>query len=183
MTAPAYHPSSMAAHKLYVVKGDRNNIVDDVITLDPAQTAATAVAGRVMSLNSSYNLVAGLFAATSMPYFAVSGLDANNYPDTLRTVGMPNYNQVPFGVITYKASVELCTTEFVTGSTYNPGDKLTCYQAGSTTVTNDGLILPWATNNAIVGYVSARGRQAGPEGYPVLFFYPTFTVGSVLANA
>lgn len=94
-------PASMSVHKLDVRQGDRNSIpyYNGVIEGGlSAALAAAIVTGRVMSLNSAGRLVPGILAAVGAnggetPFYAVSGMDSNNYPDTDRSTykGMPGY--------------------------------------------------------------------------------------------
>ncbi len=99
--------SSMGAHKLDVRYGDRNTIPYYNGILNPALFAdalafAAITAGSVYSLTTAGFLVPGLVNASTpstvggvIPYFGWSGLDVNNYPDSLRTRGMPNFGNTP----------------------------------------------------------------------------------------
>ncbi len=176
----------MGLHKLEVLKGDRNTIVDETGILDAgdADVVAAAFAGRVMTHTAGGLLTPGL-AAHKMPFFAWSGTDLNNSPDVTRDRGMPYAGEPRFGVISWKAAVELSTTE-CDDDTYAIGDALTALSvpASATTPTEAGLIgkTKMATD-VIVGYVSPRGLYTGPDGYPTLAFYPHWVDGTTVNNA
>lgn len=174
----------MGAHKLEVLKGDRNSIVDETgILAATANANGAVVAGRVMTHDGSGNLVPGL-ALSKMPFFAWSGLDANNYPDVQRDRGMPYNGAARFGVIAWKAAVELSTTEFDSSLTYNIGDPLTALSTAATDLSTAGRLRTLnASTDVVVGYVSPRGKYTGPDGYATLAFYPTYVKGTTLATA
>lgn len=160
--------SSMGGHQLDVRYGDRNTlpwfngILLSTLLSDDAIVASIA-AGRVMSLTTGGFLVPGVLASTGstggeMPYFAYSGLDINNYPDSDRANGMPGYYTRPtdgigtpgspgfwgipasaglvgpFATIQWKMAGELSTTEYdqTTGATYVVGAPLTAVSAAAT---------------------------------------------------
>lgn len=173
--------TSMGAHKLEVLKGSRNDIVDYTGVLDTtAASVAAAIAGRVMSLTAGGLLVSGL-AVAKIPYFAWSGTDSNNAPDVTRDRGMPYSGQVRFGTISAFAAVELSTTEFVAG-TYTPGDPLTALSTTATTQADRGLLkVATVATDPIVGYVSATGKYTSPDGYSTLAFYPKYVPGTTIS--
>ncbi len=146
--------TSMGAHRLDVRYGDRNSlvyyngIISTTVLADNGATGSynAVVAGRVMSLTTGQVLVPGLLVTagttgSNMPFFAWSGLDANNYPDTLRTRGMPAYSNLPaggntfagipaltagtssgpFATVSWRSAVEFSTTEFDSTLTYTVG--------------------------------------------------------------
>ncbi len=176
-------PTSMGAHKLEVLKGDRNSIVDETGILDVhANDDLAVIAGRVMSHTSGGLLVPGL-AAHKMPFYAWSGLDSNNSPDVQRDRGMPYAGAARFGVIAWKAAVELSTTEFKSG-TYSIGDALSAMSVVATDPAHAGLLTAAnGTTDVIVGYVSPRGKYTGPDGYSTLAFYPAFVDGTTVPLA
>ncbi len=179
-------PTSMGAHKLEVLKGDRNSILDDTIILKDDQGVDTGmVAGRVCSIVSG-KLVAGL-TLHALAYFAWSGLDSNNAPDVTRDRGMPYSGQVRFGVISGKAACELSSTEVGEGldeTDYTPGTLLTGLIAGATDATLSGLIVPvQAGTDQVVGIVSSRSWYMGPDGYATVAFYPHHVDGSTTLDS
>ncbi len=177
-------PTSMGAHKLELVKGDRNSIVDYVGILDATEgtLAKGAIAGRVFSVLSG-KLVPGLAAATSVPYYSWSGLDSGNLPDVTRDRGMPYNAVVRWLVWGYKTAGEMSTTEFAT-DTYVEGEPLTAVKDDATDQAQRGIIRHQnAVTDTVVGYVSPRGVVTSPDGYSTLYFYPDFVVGSTQANS
>lgn len=162
--------SSMGSHKLDVRYGDRNTlpyyngILLSTLLTDAAVLSAIC-AGRAYSVTNGKFLVPGILATVGaaggpQPYFGVSGLDSNNYPDSSRTAGMPGYYDKPaagigapgspgwpgipvsaglvggFATIQHIAAAELSTTEFDTSTTpasiYLPGTALTAVSASAT---------------------------------------------------
>jgi hypothetical protein len=89
----------MGANLLDVRYGDRNTlpyyngIVDPTVVANPSAVAAVK-AGTVMSLTSGGFLTPGV-SVGSIPFFAVSGYDLNNYPDVQRDAGMPTNADLP----------------------------------------------------------------------------------------
>jgi hypothetical protein len=163
----------MGAHLLDVRYGDRytipyyNGILASGILADATWKSA-CTAGSVYSLTTGGFLVPGLDTSESanggtMPFYGLSGLDSNNYPDSERSRGMPGYGMVPatgdtvpnysygvwgipsnagnavqgaFATIRHNAAVELATTEFDTtaaGSAYVPGQALTVVKVNTGT--------------------------------------------------
>ena len=174
--------SSMGANRLQVRRGDINNlpyfngILNPAIMADPLWISAVK-AGRVYSVTTGGFLVPGILAAAGaagapQPYFGVSGLDSNNFPDTQRTryngnaedrgmggylnktqnVGSaPGFYGIPtqstevmggFATIAWNAAAELSTTGFVTGSSYPVGTALSAVSASAAVVANRGLLRP-----------------------------------------
>lgn len=162
--------TSMGQHKLDVRYGDRNTLPYYNgrllgTLLSDADVVAAICAGRCMSVTTAKFLVPGVIAVAgatggSQPYYAWSGLDANNYPDTYRTNGMPGFLDKPatgigapgspgwpgiplsatlaggFATIQHFAAGEFSTTEFDQTSSpatiYLPGTPLTCIAADAT---------------------------------------------------
>ncbi len=95
--------SSMGNFKLDVRFGDRNSLPYYVGTLDRALLARADVgsimhAGKVVTLrDSNRGITPGITSDTAvpMPYYALSGMDINNYPDVQRNRGMPGYLNLP----------------------------------------------------------------------------------------
>lgn len=92
--------SSMGQFKLDVRYGDRNTLpyyngVLDSGLLGRTGVATEATAGKVYTLATNGALTVGLTSQGQVPYFGWSGLDANNYPDSLRNRGMPSYLDKP----------------------------------------------------------------------------------------
>jgi len=90
----------MGRHKLDVRYGDRNTLpyyngVLDIAVINRADRALAATAGKVMSLTTAGRLTPGLSSQGAVPYFSISGLDANNFPDVQRDRGMPGYLDKP----------------------------------------------------------------------------------------
>jgi hypothetical protein len=182
----------MGTHKLYIRKGNRTDWVDYTGTLDSTAPAAQVVAGRVMTLSTG-KLVPGMQAAAAgLPFFALSGLDANNYPDVTRSRGMPRSGAVQFATVTPFAAVELVTTEFAEAATYAVGAPLT---ASRTTATHRGVICLQGTTSTsaaayfngtftsaatdpIIGYVAPAGKFVDADGNNVLAFYPAYVAGT-----
>ncbi len=179
-------PTSMGAHKLEVLKGDRNSILDDTIILDDGESADTGViAGRVCSIVGG-KLVGGL-TLHGLAYFAWSGLDSNNAPDVTRDRGMPYSGQVRFGVICGLAACELSSTEVDPGlddSDFVPGAVLTAVKAGAVDATKSGLLtLVQAGTDQVCGIVSSRGFYTSPDGYDTVAFYPHHVDGSTVIDS
>jgi len=191
--------SSMGTHKLYTRKGDRTNWVDYSGTLDATaySAAVNVVAGRVFSLTSGGKLEPGLPVAKT-PFFALSGLDANNYPDVKRDRGMPRAGAVQFATISAFAAVEMVTTEIAPDVTYTVGAALTAVTnaAGATKDLYRGLIIPRTNGNVVsatlgtfvsaltdpvVGFVAPAGLFTDVDGNKVLAFYPAYIPGSTAA--
>lgn len=137
--------SSMGKFKLDVRYGDRNALpyyngalASDLLGRTGIATEATA--GKVYTRQTNGALTVGLTDEGTVPYFGVSGMDANNYPDTQRDRGMPAYLNLPtdgigapgspgwpnialravtdnpaggFATIQHFAAAELSTTAFV----------------------------------------------------------------------
>ena len=184
--------TSMGSHLLDVRYGDKftipyyNGILISSI-LSTTTWLSSVTAGSVYSLTSGGFLVPGLskvgaLATTSyqggtfggpLPFFGVSGLDANNYPDVQRSRGMPGFGTVPkttdtvpnysygvwgiptnagnpvvgaFATIRHNAAAELATTEFDTTQTYFPGQALSC--VGANQGTADGTTANGITTSA-----------------------------------
>jgi hypothetical protein len=159
--------SSMGAHQLDVRYGDRNTLpyyngILNSALLSDADVVAAICAGTVMSLTTGGLLVPGILATAAadggvQPFYAWSGLDANNYPDVRRTAGMPGFLDKPvpapggypagtngfpfhgvplsaglvggFATIAHTFAGELSTTEFNTAVAYPVGAALTCVAA------------------------------------------------------
>ena len=177
-------PTSMGSHILGILKGKRDDLVDYTGILNATANANGAVvAGRVMTLDGSGLLVPGLALGT-LPFYAWSGLDANNAPDVLRTRGMPYSGAVPFGTYSYKCAAELTTTEFDSTLSYPPGTALTALSTAATTLANAGMLRPVAAStDVVVGYVSPAGKFTGVDGYPTLAFYPDYVKGTTVLAA
>ncbi len=182
--------TSMGQHKLDVRYGDRNTLpyyngrLLGSLLSDSAIVAAIC-AGRCMSVTTAKFLVPGVIAiadatAGSIPYFAWSGLDANNYPDSYRTAGMPGFLDKPstgigapgspgwpgiplsdvlaggFATIQHFAAAELSTTEFDQTGTpatdYVPGVPLTCVSAAATSTDKPyrGLLRPQENTTDVI---------------------------------
>jgi hypothetical protein len=172
----------MGSHKLDLVKGSRNDIVDYVGILDATATLANgAITGRVCSLNSSGLLVPGLVAVTSLPFWLWAGTDANSSPDTERDRGMPYAGSSRATTWTFKVAGEMSTTEFVAG-VYTPGTALSAIQNAATTPAKQGLMQAAISTDTIVGYVSPRGVAVSADGYSTLYFYPAFVKGTTIPN-
>lgn len=172
--------TSMGAHKLEVIKGDRNSIVDHTgILSSNALAIAAAVAGRVMTLTSGGVLEPGL-ALGRQPLFAWSGTDINNAPDVTRDRGMPYAGAPRFGCIVWKAAVELGTTEFVADVGLVPGAALTALANNATAAADRGKLRLAVAGDVIVGYVSPTGTYTSPDGYATLAFYPHFVDGTTI---
>jgi hypothetical protein len=174
----------MGTHKLYIRKGDRTSWVDYTGTLDSAANANGAViAGRVMTLTAGLKLTPGL-ALAKVPYFALSGLDASNFPDVARTKGMPRSGAVQFATVSAFAAVELVSTAFVSGDTFTPGLPLTALSTAATTLANAGLIGTQAAGTQpVVGYVAPAGKYTDADGIDVVAFYPAYVPGTTLRVA
>jgi hypothetical protein len=174
----------MGAHKLEVLKGDRNSIVDETGILDShANDNLAVVAGRVMTHTAGGLLTPGL-ATAKLPFYAWSGLDLNNSPDVDRTRGMPYAGAARFGVIASKAAVELSTTEFDSADSYVIGAPLTALSTAATALADAGKLCNVnASTDVVVGYVSPRGKYTGPDGYATLAFYPAYVAGSTVPVA
>jgi hypothetical protein len=182
--------SSMGTHKLYIRKGSRTDWVDYTGTLDSTVPTAQVVAGRVFTITAG-KLVPGL--QTAQPgLFALSGLDANNYPDVTRSRGMPRSGAVQFATVTPFAAIELVSTEFAETATYAVGAPLT---ASRTTAAHRGIICLHGTTSTsgagvfngtftsaatdpIIGYVAPAGKYTDADGNQVLAFYPAYVIGS-----
>lgn len=179
-------PSSMGSHLLGILKGKRDDLVDYTgILAATANANGAVVAGRVMTLNSSQLLIPGL-ALGKLPFYAWSGLDANNAPDVLRTRGMPYSGAVPFGTYSYKCAAELTTTEIdpAQASAYLPGVALTALSTAATTLANAGWLVPVAAStDVVVGYVSPAGLFTSADGYATLGFYPDYVKGTTVLAA
>jgi hypothetical protein len=173
----------MGAHKLEVLKGDRNSIVDHtgILDSDPLAVAA-AVAGRVMSITSGGKLEPGLDVGRT-PLYAWSGTDLNNYPDVTRDRGMPYAGEPRFGCISWKAAAELSSTEFVDDAGLVPDAPLTCLSNAATADADRGKLCLAGATDVIVGYVSPRGKYTGPDGYATLAFYPAYVAGTTVPVA
>lgn len=208
--------SSMGSAKLDVRYGDRFTLPYYNGTLISTATPATARAGRVVSITSNGFVAVGLVngasattAAGVMPLYALSGLDANNYPDVQRDRGMPGYGDKamgpgdgsavlgngfygipvnaagtvtgPIAAIRHNAAAELATTEFDTALSYAVGAPLTCVREGAA---NAGRIRTvTAGTDHIIGYVAPAAAFWGPEGYRMLAFTPAFVLGSTAPAA
>lgn len=186
--------SSMGTNKLYIRKGDRNTWVDYTGTLDSTAATAQVVAGRVFSLTAGGKLEPGI-AVARIPYFAMSGLDANNAPDVLRTKGMPRSGQVQFATLSPFAAVEAVTTSFIPESTYTPGLALTASSNATTTrgviglqvaaqasATFGGLTFTSLATSPVVGYVAPAGKFTDVDGNVALAFYPAYVAGTTVAT-
>ena len=209
----------MGAHQLDVRYGDRNTLpyyngILNSALLSDADVVAAICAGTVMSLTTGGLLVPGILATAGatggvQPFYAWSGLDANNYPDVRRTAGMPGFLDKPvpapggypsgtngfpfhgvpvsagltgaFATIAHTFAGELSTTEFDTTASYAVGAALTCVAADSVSKTIRGKIRPLnAATDTIVGYVAPAGKFLNPQGYTVLAFYPAFVLGTTV---
>jgi hypothetical protein len=179
-------PTSMGLHKLEVAKGDRNSVVDWTATLDQTDpvSVAASMAGRVMTLNSSGNFVAGV-AIGKMPFYAWSGTDINNYPDVERDRGMANAGTPQFVCISWRSPNELTTTEIDPAggiaAALLPGVALTAKAITCATPSQRGMFTTQkAGTDLLVGYVGPRGVYTGPDGYSTLSFYPAYVPGSTV---
>lgn len=211
--------SSMGAAKLDVRYGDRFTLpyYNGMLSSTAISSNSTACrAGRVYSLTTGGYLVPGLINsattdanAGSMPFFGMTGLDANNYPDTQRDAGMPSFGSSPasgtdmfdrfngfnglpavgnyagpFATIRHNAAVELVTTEFDTSLSYAVGAPLTALRYNATTASQAGRIRTVsAGTDHIIGYVAPAGKFTGPEGYSMLAFTPAYVIGSTAPAA
>jgi len=134
----------MGAAKLDVRYGDRSTLPYFNGTLLSTAEVASCRAGRVYSLTTGGFLVPGILAVAGatggqIPFFGLSGLDANNYPDVQRDRGMPGYSDLGF---TATATVTAAGNT-ITGSTivypgwYSdgvaPAVTITCVGGGSAT--------------------------------------------------
>jgi len=93
--------SSMGAAKLDVRYGDRSALPYYNGALLGTAEVSSCRAGRVYSLTTGGFLVPGLVATNGatggqMPFFGLSGLDSNNYPDVQRDRGMPGNSDLGF---------------------------------------------------------------------------------------
>lgn len=211
--------SSMGAHKLDVRYGDRNTLpyyngILNSALLSDADVVTAICAGSVYSITTGGLLVPGILATAgatggTIPFYGVSGLDANNYPDVQRSAGMPGFLDKPvpapggypsgtngfpfhgvptsaglvgaFATIAHTFSGELSTTEFDATASYPIGAPLTAVAADSVSKTIRGKIRPLdAATDTIVGYVAPAGKFLGPEGYNTLAFYPAFVQGTTV---
>jgi hypothetical protein len=210
--------TSMGANKLDVRYGDRNTLpyyngIPAVTTAggagltDAAVTSAGAAnvytAGKVYSVTSAGFLVPGIIATSTVngspiPFYSLSGLDINNYPDVQRDRGMPAildkatdaFYGIPtstvgvgvFATIRHNAAVELSTTAFKTSDSYAAGDALTAVSAIAATAADRGKLKKVAAGtDVIVGYVAPAGKYTGPEGYSTLAFTPAFVAGTTVS--
>lgn len=209
--------SSMGANLLDIRFGDRftipyyNGILNSAI-LANATWSSTVTAGSVYSLTNGGFLVPGIQTAVGanggpMPFYGLSGLDANNYPDVQRDRGMPGFGMVPatgdtvpnysygvwgiptnagnavvgaFATIRHNAAVELATTAFDTAIAYVAGDALTACQGntGTASAFHGKLRKTAAATDIVVGYVAPAGKYVAPSGYSMLAFTPAWVVPS-----
>ena len=99
--------SSMGQFKLDVRQGDRNTLpyyngALDSALLGRTGVATEATAGKVYTLTTAGALTVGISSQGAIPYFGWSGMDVNNYADTMRTRGMPGYLDKPADVGAYE---------------------------------------------------------------------------------
>lgn len=93
--------TSMGKHKLDIRYGDRNsapyyNGVLLPTLLSDEDIVAAITAGSVYSLTTAGYLVPGILETAGTgggesPFYGISGLDENNYPDVKRDPGMPGF--------------------------------------------------------------------------------------------
>lgn len=178
-------PTSMGLHKLELSKGNRNDIVDWSAPLDQTDplSVAAAYAGRVMTLNSSGNFIAGVVIG-AMPFYAWSGTDINNYPDVERDRGMANAGTPAFVCWSWRAAAAMTTTEIAPDIIASPpaiGTALTAKATTCSTASQRGMFtLTKAGSNLVVAYVGPRGLYVGPDGYNTLEFYPAYVPGTTV---
>lgn len=172
----------MGTHKLYIRKGDRNAWVDYTGTLDTAANAADVVAGRVFTLTGGGKLTPGIVTAAT-PFYALSGLDANNYPDVTRSRGMPRSGAVQFATLSAFAAVEAVSTEFVSGDTFTVGLPLTALATTAAAGSRGLLGVVTVATQPIVGYVAPAGKYTDVDGNAVVAFYPAYVAGSTVRTA
>jgi hypothetical protein len=216
---------SMGAHQLDVRYGNwstlpfYNGILSYAyLTTANVVTATAAVActaGKVYSLTTGGLLVPGILATAGanggpIPFFGLSGLDANNYPDVQRDRGMPSFGTKPnpapgggggtgfpfhgvplstgpvgsFATIRHNAAAELSTTEFDSAAAYVVGAPLTAVAASTastTAISQSGkLVNVGAATDVIIGYVAPAGKFTNPQGVACLAFTPAFVAGTTV---
>lgn len=164
--------TSMGANLLYATKGDSNLIaIDHTAGYDNTAygtDTASFTAGRGMVLSSG-KWIAGIAAATDIPYFAYSGLDANNSPDALRTRGMPYANNGQFVCWSVFNTLRIATTALDTAATFTAGAKVTISK-NTSSAGKKGLVTTLVTpaSDVVVGFVAPAGKYVGAHGYSVV---------------
>ena len=183
-------PAQMFTNELNGVKGffpGQAWVVDKALPLASGETAANALAGRVVHINSSgeFELGGGAPTVATAPMtfllfnsnddFDVVG-DLGNLVGAQPTTGSGGtgtgeYASVLTGVCTAQAA-EVESTEFDTGDTFTPG---ACLVGADTT----GIINTEATVTAsapltIIGTVSSEGEFTNDHGVGVVRFYTMF---------
>lgn len=193
--------SSMGAHKLDVRYGDRNMLPYYNGILNPALFAdalavAAITAGSVYSITTAGLLVPGLVNAASpstvggvIPFYGWSGLDTNNYPDVLRTRGMPNFgntpNPAPGGIAFIPATTQVILnaggTAVLSVSVPNGGINYITAPTVSFTAPASGTITATATvvNGVVTAIVIGTNTAVYTAGTVVV---ATLTGGSNLAT-
>jgi hypothetical protein len=180
--------SSMGSAKLDVRYGDRSTIPYFNGTLLSTAEVSSCRAGRVYSLTTGGFLVPGILAAASasggqIPFFGLSGLDANNYPDVQRDRGMPGYSDLGFTATATAAA----TATINGGATGNWATGLTIaypgwYPAGvapTVTITpigGSGAATGTAvlTLGRVTGITLATNTVAGATGATIVFSAPSY---------
>lgn len=205
--------SSMGSAKLDVRYGDRFTLPYYNGTLISTATAATARAGRVVSINSNGFVAVGLVngaaattAAGVMPLYALTGLDVNNYPDVQRDRGMPGYGDKAMGPGDGSAGGFYGIPVNAAGTVTGPIAAIRHNAAAELATTEFDTALSYAVGapltcvregaaNAgrirtvtagtdhVIGFVAPAGRFFGPEGYQMLAFTPAFILGSTAPAA
>ena len=176
--------TSMGANLLYATKGDSNLIAIDHTTGYDSTAfgtdAASFVAGRGMVLVAG-KWVAGMNAATDIPYLAYSGLDANNAPDVLRTRGMPYANNGQFLCWSVFNRIRIATTGLNTASALTAGSPVTVSR-NTSGAGKKGLITDLAVaTDTIVGYVAPAGKYTNAHGYQVVEIDLHYVRGTTMA--
>lgn len=201
--------SSMAANKLEIRQGDVHNTPNGVSPLSPTVLANAGgeldavVAGAVMSKTTSGVLVPGILATpgangSPLPLFLWFGNDVNSYPNVQRDRGMPAFGDKPaegnpfwgipatatasgpYSYVIGGSGVELTSTRFVTGSTYEVGTPITAVSATAANVADRGKLRPLAAaTDVVVGVVT--GRFTSPGGYDTLAFMAVYQPGTTVA--
>jgi hypothetical protein len=161
-------PAQMFDHSLNVIKGPS---LMHRLDFHAAPAAGQAIAaGSVCSLNSNGQLVAGCGAGAAMnrpmPMFAIQNVDDF---DANSDVG--NISGGVMSAVVATGGFEIETTEYVTGSTYNPNDLLTASGASAGDV--DRMSESPYGGQVAVGSVST-GTSTNADGKSALRFWTLF---------
>lgn len=159
--------------------------VDFTAKLSANVTISPFYAGRVVHLNASGELETGMGTSNNkMPMFTLQNSDD---PSVKNDGGTPSTDTgvwvgiSPSGGINCLVAVgayELESTEYVTGTSYAPGDWLKATFANTNAATG-GVIDKQATVTSGICGVVSRGARTNAHGVSVLAFWPWYLPAGV----